>query len=1092
MSTPSEDNLEQADIDFFVNKLGYRHINADGQKLVGRSSLKEVVLKPELAEAIRRINPQLPDSEVEKAVDELSRNRSSMDLLSANKEVYELIKNGVPLKYDTDEEIDKDAYAYAIDFDHPENNDFAVVSQLTIDKPVGTNRRPDLILYVNGLPLVMIELKKPTVKVKSGYDVNLKNYTNDIPRLFHYNLLVCISNGIKTVMGSFNAPWEHFFSWSKLKDTSVDHDQEPRLALEAASEQTGKKITLQLFCEGVCHKRNLIDYFENFVLYYKGKTKVIAKNHQFLGVNNAIDGLKNRDSNQGRLGVFWHTQGSGKSYSMIFFSRKIRQKVTGNWSFLVVTDRKSLHDQIYRNFVDTGAIQITTKDKKSKYCPKDRKQLQEYLQLNKDYVFALIHKFGLDKGKTFPVLSERKDWIVIIDEAHRSQYKGMAENLRIGLPNAQYIAFTGTPLLRTGLTEKWFGDYVSEYNFAQSIEDGATVPLYYQKNVPKVEQVNDELVPEAAEILANEDLSESQLRKLEKEYSTLFAVVKREDRLKEIARHIANHFPYRLDVHDDEGNPKPMKAMVVSIDKFTAVRMYDFVKDALQEKKKELMRERSGATQEIRERCDRALKFINDTDMAVVVSQEGSDKDEVDAFAKEGLHIANHRRRMDHPDEDGRMVEDYFKDENHNLRIVFVTAMWLTGFDAPSVSTLYLDKPMQDHTLMQTIARANRVFAAKKNGLVVDYFGVFRKLQKALANYAEGSKGQASEDDLDEFPVKEFDELLELLEQAIAEGKQFCLGEGIDLEEILNNENESFKDIALFAEYADRIVRNDELKRQFILYTNTIVSLYDSAKPEVYNYPKLKRGKEVFEYLKAVMQHNAGDDTAYDGVKKEVDELLDRSVLSANSLNEPKQNWGLSTGAEIDLSKIDFEKLRKEFETTPHKHLEFDSLRELLVIKLAQMIRQNRSRKRFLEDFYKIIDEYNADSSAVDESHQQLVDLFSKLSDEEERAAREGMTEDELELFDLLRKGKLTKAEKQKVKLASKHLLERLFDPEAKILVLEWHKTKSTREKVKTEIQRILDEDLPTSYTREIFSNKAQVAYQYFFDLAEEGRGFAA
>ena len=271
----------------------------------------------------------------------------------------------------------------------------------------------------------------------------------------------------------------------------------------------------------------------------------------------------------------------------------------------------------------------------------------------------------------------------------------------------------------------------------KSIEDGATVPLYYKKSVPRVEQINEDLVGDAAEILENEDLTEEQKKKLDKEYSTLLQVVRREDRLQEIAKHIVQHYPYRLNVKNYDLERKPMKAMVVCIDKFTAVRMYEFVqqvqKEEIKELRKKIVREKDT---EIKERYKEAITFMEETRMSAVVSQEGSDKEEKEVFEKEGLNITPHRKLMDHPDEDGRNIEDYFKDPNSTYRIVFVTAMWLTGFDAPSVSTLYLDKPLQNHTLMQTIARANRVIEGKKNGLVVDYFGVFRNLKKALADYA--------------------------------------------------------------------------------------------------------------------------------------------------------------------------------------------------------------------------------------------------------------------------------------------------------------------------------------------------------------------
>ncbi|WP_420384724.1 type I restriction endonuclease subunit R [Roseivirga sp.] len=1095
MAFINETHIEQADIQFFELVLGYEHIDAWEKQLLGRDTLKEVVLREKLELQLKKLNPNLPQECIAHAIEELSKSRASLSPLMANKEVYQLIKEGVPVTYNNAEGRRQDGYVQVIDFKAPENNQFLVVSQFSIEylQVEGITRRPDLLLFINGLPLVMIELKNATEKTRVGFDKNLKDYRRDIPQLFWYNLFVCISNGIETKVGSFNAEWEHFFAWAKLKDNAEDNHQPSRLELEKESEHSQKRLTLQRFSEGLCNKEALLDYLENFVLYHKNKVKIIAKNHQFLGVNNAVRAFLNREGNLGKLGVFWHTQGSGKSYSMIFFTRKINRRIAGNWSFLIVTDRKDLDDQIYRNFVETETIVVTKAQNDNYYRPGEgktsgRKQLAEYLNSNRNYVFSMIFKFGIEKGKTYPKITDRNDWIVIIDEAHRTQYKSLADNMRIALPNAQYIAFTGTPLLRNKLTENWFGPYVSEYNFAQSIEDGATVPLFYKKNVPSVKQVNEDLVGDAAEILEEENLTEEQIRRLNQEYSTLLEVVKRDDRLNEIARHIVNHFPYRLDVENERKERKPMKAMVISIDKFTAVRMYDKVKHELLEKRKELRRLiASTSDAELKERHTRALRFIEETDMAVVISQEGSDKEEAEKFRKEGLDITPHRKRLDEPDEEGKNVEDYFKDENHPLRIVFVTSMWLTGFDAPAVSTLYLDKPMQDHTLMQTIARANRVFEAKRNGLVVDYFGVFRNLKKALSVYAEGSKGREEKTE-EEFPVKEFEELLDLLNAAIEETQSYCLQHQVNLQAIIDLGDKGFKGIELFDLYTNRLLINDQVKKQFQLYANTIISLYDSAKPEIYDYPLVKKWKDIVEYLKKLVDRSVGNDENLERAKKRVSDLLDTSVLSMGDLQEPE--WVFETSKLIDLSKFDFEKLRAEFKSKPYKHTEFEDLKQFMALKLQQMLRQNKTRGGFLERFEEIIEEYNTGSLTIEEAYEQLTSQMETLSEEEGRAAKEGMSETELELFDLLKKPKLTKEEKKRVKLAARQLLERLYDAKARILVLEWHRDKKSREKVKSEIQRVLDANLPESYDRSIFSEKTEVVFQHFYQLAEMGMAF--
>ncbi|WMJ74375.1 type I restriction endonuclease subunit R [Cytophagaceae bacterium ABcell3] len=1098
MAYLNESDIEEADIRFFVEQLGYTHINAWEKQLIGRSSLKEVVLKDRLKSSLQKLNTHLPEETIDYAISEITKSRATLTPVIANQEVYDLLKKGVPVKYKDAHGREEDDYVQVIDFSPENRNEFLVVSQLSIEYQQAENitRRPDLLLYVNGLPLVMIELKNATEKVRVGYDKNLRVYKQDIPQLFWYNLFVCISNGIETKVGSFNAPWGHFFNWLKLKDTAVSHEQPTKDEIEEESRKTGKRLSLKLFGEGLCNKDNLIDYFENFVLYSNKKVKIIAKNHQYLGVNNAITSLQNIDKNKGKLGVFWHTQGSGKSYSMIFFARKIRRKVTGNWSFLILTDRRDLDSQIYKNFLQTETIAETSDQKENYFRPSGREQLKEYLQSNRTFVFTLIHKFGIPSGKTFPKLTDRKDWIVIVDEAHRTQYKGLAENMRIGLPNAQYIAFTGTPLLRSELTKDWFGPYVSEYNFAQSIEDGATVPLYYKKSVPRVEQINPDLVGDAADILEEEDLSEEQRTKLDKEYSTLMTIVRRDDRLEEIARHIVQHFPYRLDVRDDEGNRKPMKAMVISIDKFTAVRMYEKVQYHLKEEIKNLRSKLlTEKDPEIKDRYKRAIDFMLETRMAVVISQEGSDKDEEKTFSDAGLNIRPHRELMNTPDEDGRDIEDYFKDPNNTYRIVFVTAMWMTGFDAPSVSTLYLDKPLQNHTLMQTIARANRVLQGKKNGLVVDYFGVFRNLRKALSVYAEGSKGKKDEKEgEEEFPVKEFEELLLLLEQAIKEAKAYCKDLGADIDEILNLGDMGFKDVERFQEYANIILEKDEYKKQLGLYVNTITSLYDSAKPEIYDHPEIKRNRDVLQYLRNVVDRNTDQDEAIERAKKKIEVLLDTSIQGKKDLEDAgDEKYVIDASKQIDLSKLDFERLRAEFPEKKHKNIQFADLRELLEKKLTQMMAQNKTRGGFLANFQKVIDDYNSGSLALEDAYEALVKQTEALSKEEKRAAENDMSEAELELFDLLKKDKLTKGEEKSVRLAAKTLLQKLFDAKNKILIQEWHKEKATQEKVRREIQKVLGQHLPEpTYDRMVFSEKVGVAFQHFYELAQMGRGIAA
>jgi len=473
----SEDQIEKATIDVFVNNLGYRHLNCFDVDSTERESETDVVIKPLLKRKLKELNPNLSEEVIEEAFKDLCNTRFDKSDTQANREIYALLKDGVEVNITTATGRTEPERVKVIDFKDASNNDYLVTSQLWIKGDL--RLRPDLIVFINGLPLLFIELKNSNVPVRNAYDDNLTRYKKQIPLLFRYNALCMLSNGMETKIGSFNSGYEFFFNWLR-------YENEKQVPDKKRIKDYG--VSLDYAVLGLCEKKRLLDYLENFIFYYNDTVKITAKNHQFLGVNNAIEnfGLRLQHdaagtdaANKGKLGVFWHTQGSGKSFSMIFFTRKIFRQFTGNYTFLIVTDRDDLDGQIYRNFLGAGAF-----SKDTKCQPGNSEDLRNMLQTNTRYIFTLIQKFRYDKGKQYPLLSDRNDIIVIVDEAHRTQYKDLAENMRTGLPNAQYIAFTGTPLLGSrDLTKNWFGDTVSEYNFKQSIEDEATVPLFYHKRV---------------------------------------------------------------------------------------------------------------------------------------------------------------------------------------------------------------------------------------------------------------------------------------------------------------------------------------------------------------------------------------------------------------------------------------------------------------------------------------------------------------------------------------------------------------------------------------------------------------------------------
>jgi type I restriction enzyme R subunit len=1064
----SEDQIENALIQKLVELYGFGVLNCytedpeDLNDRSGRNNKREVILVDRVRDAAIRLNPKIPTEAIESALERLLDSRLAMSLVAANQEVYQLLRDGVPVDFDDAEGQKQTERVRFIDFNDPSENRYLAVTQLWIKGDRGF-RRPDVLLYINGLPLVFIELKDSNVKLKTAFDYNLVNYRREIPQLFLTNAFCVLSNAIETKVGSITAEWEHFFNWLRVDDEKQKIDRE-------AIKQQG--TSLEGIIAGLFPPKRLLDYIENFILYYKDKDKIIAQNHQFIGVNRAYDKFLHREELQGKLGVFWHTQGSGKSFSMIFYARKIFRKQTGNFTFVVVTDREDLDGQIYRNFLHTGTV---TKAEAAQ--PKNSEEMRKFLGQNKRLVFTLIQKFRWDKGHPYPLLSDRSDIIVMVDEAHRTQYKDLAENMRAGLKNAQYIAFTGTPLLGAERkTNQWFGDYVSEYNFQQSMDDGATVPLFYKKRVPQVLIQNDGLTEDLAEICEDENLDDAQRAKLENRFAQEIEIIKRDDRLDVIAADIVYHFP-RLGYLG--------KGMVVSLDKFTAVKMYDKVQLLWKKEIKELRGKiKNTDNDEEKKLLQKQLDYMRSVEMAVVVSEEA---DEEKKFAKQKLDIKPHRDRMNRLDEHGHDVEYNFKDPENPLQLVFVCAMWLTGFDAPTLSTLYLDKPMKDHTLMQTIARANRVTSwkindkEKKNGEIIDYYNVFRNMRKALKDYAQGDEGK------EDVPVQEKDELFKLLDGAIAQGMEFATGIGVDLKALLESK-EVFKNISTFEDYANTMLANEEWRKGFAVYENTITGLYEACKPEILGKP-IVRVVAVFQYLRGVMDAII-EQTDIDAVAIRVGELLDESLVvdQTAGLKEDAVKYRITQSNKTwDLSKIDFDKLREDFTCTTHKNIEIADLRAFIQKKLEQMLRQNASRTDFATRLQGIIDRYNSGSSSADNYFDELVKFTKDLRTEAERHIAEGLTEEELELFDLIKKDKMTKEETQKVRLAAKSLLHRLREESPKVLIQDWFKDGQSRSRVRSALETVLDNNLPETYDRAVFTEKCNVVFDTMLNYASQG-----
>ncbi len=1032
----SEDGIVEQPALALLEDLGWSHVNLMYEQPglanpTGRTSFHQTYLPARLQAALAKLNPGTPPEALKEAEEKLTRDRTGMQPVNANREVHRFLVDGVPAQVRRDDGTFEDLLVRVIDWKDPRDNDFLVASQVWIEG-VLHKRRPDTIGFVNGLPLLLAEWKAPTCPIADAYDHNLRDYKDTVPRLFDANGFVLLSNGLEAVMGASHAPFEFYAAWKRLE--------------EGAPEDPSLETILRATCEPV----RFLDLIENFLLFDEvpgGLRKVVGKYHQVLGVNRAIQAVEHLGDNQGKLGVFWHTQGSGKSLSMVMFAEKVLRRVGGNYTFVIVTDRTELDDQIAGQFGSVGAL---TKNIDQAQAG-SREHLRTLLAGNERYVFTLIQKFSTADQEPMPVLSDRSDIIVMTDEAHRSQYDQLAANMRAALPNAAFIGFTGTPLIQgaDSKTREVFGDYVSIYDFSQSVKDGATVPLYYEARKPELQMDADALREELDALLDDTDLDEDQEKKLQRQFARQYTLITAPDRLDKVADDVALHFAQR----GYRG-----KAMFVAIDKATAVAMHDRVKASVakliaeDEAKLKTAHEAEGAA--IAER----LIWLRELDMAVVVSQG---QNEIDDLRKKGLDILPHRDRMQRED-----LEAKFKDKDDPLRLVFVCAMWITGFDVPSIGTVYLDKPMKNHTLMQTIARANRRAEGKTAGVIVDYVGVFNNLQKALAVYAGGSgEGQKGES-----PIQSKEALVQALEDALGAARSFVKPLGVDLDAIMAVTG--FERLKLIGAAVEALVAPDDRRREFLRVTGNVTNAYKALLPDERAAPFLKPVAVAHTLSDAVRAKLGPVDISAisDRIAQIIDEKLEGVAILTPIIE------GDTAEGRVDLSGIDFDALAKLFETSPK--VAAQRLREEAEEQANNMAQQNPTRVALVERLEKLVAEYNAGSIDAERFFEALKDFVAGLSQEEQRAAREGLSEEELAIFDLLTtpEPKLTKAQEVEVKTVARTLLEKLHEL---VEAVNWIGNQQTRGAVWTAIRQRLN-DLPeTPYPQELWDMKVTQVWDF-------------
>jgi type I restriction enzyme, R subunit len=1130
----SEDRLVQATFAEHLEKvLGWESVYAWNDETfgpggtLGRKDTSEAVLTRDLRAALERLNLDLPPPAIDEAMRALTTHDFSRSMVQHNQEFYRLIRNGVPVSYRDAAGHHRNARARVIDFDNrPGANRFLAVRELKLTglRTPNYNRRADLVCFVNGLPLVFIELKAVYKNIRAGFDGNLRDYMDEnvIAHAFHHNAFLIVSNGDRARYGSITSEWEHFNEWKRQDEAEKG------------------KVDAEVLLDGMLAHDRLLDVVENFILFDGSKPgatrKVVARNHQVLGVNLAVASVVRQEElkrefpperrlqhrvielplerraiadekrrlsarqsetaapalpsyipegpveiverahpDLGRLGVFWHTQGSGKSYSMALFAEKVRRKVPGNFTFLLMTDRHDLDDQIYKTFAGSG---ITGKDTPRAATGDD---LEHLLKENHPYIFSLIHKFNKDVDPKQPY-SERDDIIVISDEAHRTQSGRLARNMRLALPNAAFIGFTGTPLFKQDeITKRIFGDYVSRYDFKRSEEDGATVKLVYENRGEKLGVARLDLNSRIAEKIEQAELDPDQAALLDKLLGKDYEVHTTDERLDKIATDFVEHCATRW----ESG-----KSMLVCIDKITCARMHQRIVPLWKAKAAQVRADSDAKRAEAVATADDTVRaallddaanlkaqadWLDQTIIEIIISEA---QNEVADFKKWGFDIIPHRALMKQGFEtsDGKRVdvETAFKTPEHPFRVAIVCAMWLTGFDVESLSTLYIDKPMKAHTLMQAIARANRVYPGKDFGLIVDYNGMLKSLREALAQYALGDDGTGSEE-----IIAPIEERVQALLEAVEATEAHLRALGFDPRSLVGAKG--FARIKGLADAVDAVYSSDEAKRRFEILARQVFIRFKALlmEPTAFAYAERHDNIEAI-YKKLTERRDTADVTE---LLKELHRIVNDAIRTQATGEDQAE------GLTFDLSKIDLERLREEFaKKVTRKATTIQDIRDIVEQKLAQMLARNPTRMDYQRKYEEIVADYNRekDRVTIEETFRRLIELVDSLDEEQKRATREGLREDELALFDLLLKDDLDKTSRERVKQASRELLASI---KARLAELDrfWEK-EQTKADVEVFILDKVYASLPTPpFTPEEKKLVAQNVYAHVWQQAMGG-----
>lgn len=1038
----TENEIEQLAIQLLEHQ-GYTYINgvhlAPDAGDMERTSFEEVVLKQRLENAVRHINPNIPVDAQQDAVKQILR-IASPDVLSNNETFHRLLTEGIPVtkRVDGQERGDR---VFLIDFENPLHNEFLVVNQFTIVEN-GVNKRPDIILFVNGLPLVVIELKNATddkTTIQSAFR-QIETYKAMISSLFTFNAFSVISDGLEAKAGTISAGLSRFMAW-KTTD-----------GISEASKQISQLETL---IKGMLQPSVLLDLVRHFVVFEKFKkedadgivtvqtVKKLAAYHQYYAVNRAVEstkrasgfvskqtlgnllnespesyglpGVKNQPEGDRKGGVVWHTQGSGKSLSMVFYTGKIVLALD-NPTVLVITDRNDLDDQLFDTFA--ASKQLLRQDPVQ---ATDRKQLKDLLKVNSGgVIFTTIQKFQPEEGNVFETLSARENIIVIADEAHRTQYGfsaktvddkdekgnvigkkivyGFAKYMRDALPNATYLGFTGTPIESTDVnTPAVFGNYVDIYDIAQAVEDGATVRIFYESRLAKVKLTEEgkELVDELDDELDQEDLTSTQ--KAKSKWTQLEALIGGKQRVQNIAADIVGHFTQRQEVFQGKG-------MIVSMSRRIAADLYNAI---------------------IAIKPEWHSDDLKKGKIKVIMTSASSDGPELAKF-----HTTKEQRRM---------LAERMKDPNDELELVIVRDMWLTGFDAPSMHTLYIDKPMKGHNLMQAIARVNRVYKDKPGGLIVDYLGIASDLKKALAFYSDaGGKGDPA--------VAQEQAVAYMLEKIEVISAMY---HGFPYEDYFDADTSKKLSMILAAE--DHILGLENGKKRYINEVTALSKAFAIAIP----HDQAMDAKDEISFFQAVKARLAKFDSTGSGKTDEEIETTIRQVIDQALVSDQVIDVFDAAGIKKPDISILSDEFLMELKDMQHKNLALEVLKKLLNDEIKSRSKSNLVQsKKLLEMLEQSINRYHNKILTAAEVIDELIHLSKDIVEMDNEPKKLGLTEYEYAFYTAVSNNDSAKELLQQEKL--RELAVELTNTIKQNASIDWNIKESVRAKLKVAVKRLL------------------------------------